>query len=85
MNLPTKDSIDDFNFVHVHVHIKCLIVSIQNKNTLYEFNEADKMIRDLRVYLDEPRLEHIKVYLEANCTKVNFTKASDEPEQLSLF
>lgn len=84
MNLPTKDNID-FNFVHVHVHIKCLIVSIEGKNSLYEFYEADKMIRDLRVYLDEHELNQVKVYLEANCSKVNFTKASDEPEQLSLF
>jgi transcriptional regulatory protein LevR len=78
-----KDS--PIDIVEVYHHIKCMIVRIDRKNNLYEFNEADKMIRDLSVFVNKDELERVKDYFKVNCTKVKFTEASEPPEQLSLF
>lgn len=73
------------NYIDVFVHQKCLILNVSGKNTLYEFNEASRLIDDVKVYLDAKSIEHLKCYLSNNSSKVKFSKKEEDQKQLSLF
>lgn len=84
MNYKAKEN-SGVTWIEITTHIKCLIVTIDDKNKLYEFKEADKMCRDLSVYLESSQIKHMKEWIEVNCSKVKFTKKSEVENQLSLF
>ena len=84
MNLIVKNGFD-FSYLTVSLHIKCIILTINSKNSLYEFNECDKLINDLLIYCEVKEIEKMKSFLEHNSTKVKFKKQIELPDQLSLF
>lgn len=84
MNYQTKIGVEP-SYIHLHIHEKCLIISKSNKNKLYKFSEADKMILELSEYLDEFIIDKMKQFIMDNCDKVKFDNKNNPPEQLSLF
>lgn len=84
MNYPTNNNCH-YSYVNICIHEKCLIVNLNNKNKLYGFKEADLMILELSKYVDKQHIDHMKGFIEDNCSKVKFSNNSEPPEQLSLF
>lgn len=70
--------------IHIMPHIKCVILNVNNKNTLYEFNEGNKFIDDLSVYITKEDIERVKRFLEPN-SKMKFNKKPNIGNQLKLF
>lgn len=70
--------------IDVGLHERCVILHVKGKNTLYEFSEGDKLVNDLRMYIDTEDIKRVKTFLQAN-TRMTFKKNDIEPNQLSLF
>ena len=72
-------------FGNLYVHHVCVIVHIDGKNIMYNFNEGDKFIRNMLVICDVKEVESMKEFIEANTNKMKFSKKKIESNQLSLF
>ena len=73
-------------WVHVSLHEKCNILTVDNKNTLYEFKDGDKLLFDLRLYISLDDVCRVKNFLECNSPKTKFRDdTATQNEQLSLF
>ena len=86
MNYDAKpDNIFKAKKVGIYLHEKCIILNLDSRNVLYEFQDCDKLSRDLTALLKEEQVNRVKEFLEHNSTKIKFTKKSSSKDQLSLF
>jgi hypothetical protein len=84
MNLKTKESCE-YDYIDIFPHQVCVILNVKKQNVLYNFKDGDKLLRDLRSYLDTEQIIYVKEFLELNAPKMKFTDNPIEPTQLSLF
>lgn len=90
MNIICKpDAKTSRSFISVNCHVSKLIVNVDEKNILFDFDDYEKLLEFVSQYVEQDRVNAIKEYISWNneyvANLILLKKRGNKSDQLSLF
>lgn len=77
------------SYISVNCHVTKLILTLDDKNILYDFDDYKKLLKYLENFIESEKIQRVKNYICDNCEYINNLVQQEiknnSSNQLSLF